>query len=325
MKITHIKPIEIFEDEKGSVLSMAISPDGKYIFTGNYINKICQWSTETGKLIRKLEGHTAWIYTLLVTQDNMYLFSSSRDRTVKKWSIQTGELIQDDVFECVETQQPPIIFLHQHNEVIFSCDYTGMIKKLNISTTPGIITSFALENYIWTSTAEVSVDSKYMLLANMCEIRKIDLDTNENSRVFKCIKNFVHKMVLTPKYLFLASSNKKIDQYSLETEELIHSYEGHDEPVINIVLSPDKKSMFSASWDSTIRKWSLETKECLCIYGGKNSPKLDMLISPDNKFLYHVFNNKVYKYLCATPQEQRLAFLLGIEEREIDETGTYIN
>ncbi|MCS7227404.1 MAG: hypothetical protein NZ839_00380, partial [Endomicrobia bacterium] len=51
------------------------------------------WKVKTGRLIRTLEGHTGWVYSIVFGPDGKYLASGSRDGTVKLWDSVRGELI----------------------------------------------------------------------------------------------------------------------------------------------------------------------------------------------------------------------------------------
>lgn len=69
------------------------SPDGKQIaltFDGNTVS-LC--SIETGKVIRKFEGHTDRVNSAVFSPDGKRIVSASDDKTVRIWDAATGEEI----------------------------------------------------------------------------------------------------------------------------------------------------------------------------------------------------------------------------------------
>ncbi|MCE2694363.1 MAG: hypothetical protein LW645_08865, partial [Verrucomicrobiaceae bacterium] len=80
-----------FEGHTDAAYALAVSPDGKFIATGAYDQKIRLWDTATGKEIALLKGHNGAVNGLSFRPDGKVLASASADRTVKLWSIPTGQ------------------------------------------------------------------------------------------------------------------------------------------------------------------------------------------------------------------------------------------
>lgn len=90
--------------ERSNALSVAISPDGKYIASGGTIDKIIKlWDVKTGKLLKELKGHTSVIYSLQFSTDSTKLLSASgkcdelniTDDKIKLWDISSGKVIME--------------------------------------------------------------------------------------------------------------------------------------------------------------------------------------------------------------------------------------
>jgi WD40 repeat protein len=86
--------LHITMGHSGPVTSVAISPDGKYIVSGNYDNTIKLWDIESGKEIRNFEGHSSIVASVAISPDGKYIVSGSHDKTVKLWDIESGEEIK---------------------------------------------------------------------------------------------------------------------------------------------------------------------------------------------------------------------------------------
>lgn len=90
--------------ESNSITSIAFSPDGKFVLTGNEDNNAKIWSTETGKRIQMLIGHKKGIGGIdgfdieeivgVFLKEGKQVLTGGTDRTVKLWNIITGKEIR---------------------------------------------------------------------------------------------------------------------------------------------------------------------------------------------------------------------------------------
>ena len=73
------------------------SPDGKLIASTDGKRKdktIRLWDTTTGKIIRKLTGHTRYVHSIAFSPDGQTIASGSLDTTIRLWDVATGKTIQ---------------------------------------------------------------------------------------------------------------------------------------------------------------------------------------------------------------------------------------
>jgi WD40 repeat protein len=86
--------IRRLEGHPGIVYSIAFSPSGKIIASGNGDQTIKFWDAQTGKLLNTLFGHTRKITLLAFSADAKTLVSGSEDDTLKIWDVIGGHLLR---------------------------------------------------------------------------------------------------------------------------------------------------------------------------------------------------------------------------------------
>eukprot|EP00742_Colponemidia_sp_Colp-10_P004434 GILJ01004734.1.p1 GENE.GILJ01004734.1~~GILJ01004734.1.p1 ORF type:complete len:824 (+),score=148.01 GILJ01004734.1:503-2974(+) len=74
----------------GSISSVAISPDSRFVALGS-LDKIIQiWDLETGDFVETLKGHAKSVYSVAWSPDGRCIISGSKDETVKLWDVTAG-------------------------------------------------------------------------------------------------------------------------------------------------------------------------------------------------------------------------------------------
>ena len=71
--------------------SVAFSPDGSTLASGNSNDTIRLWDARTGEHVQTLEGHTDDVRSLAYSPDGCTLASGSRDYTIRLWDTRSGE------------------------------------------------------------------------------------------------------------------------------------------------------------------------------------------------------------------------------------------
>jgi WD40 repeat protein len=75
------------------VYTIALSPDGNILASGDYSGFIKLWNPQTGDTIQTLFGHTGHVYSIAWSKDGKLLASISADLTGRIWDMTTGECL----------------------------------------------------------------------------------------------------------------------------------------------------------------------------------------------------------------------------------------
>jgi WD40 repeat protein len=92
LKDTTIDTAErIFTGHTDSVMSLAISPDGRQMATASWDKTIKLWDYATGQVIQTLDEHTAPVWGVSFSPDGKELATSAEDGTIRIWDLETNQ------------------------------------------------------------------------------------------------------------------------------------------------------------------------------------------------------------------------------------------
>ncbi|XP_022936938.1 transcription initiation factor TFIID subunit 5 isoform X3 [Cucurbita maxima] len=79
--------VRIFIGHRSMILSLAMSPDGRFMASGDEDGTIMMWDLSTGRCVTPLIGHTSCVWSLAFSCEGSLLASGSADCTVKLWDV----------------------------------------------------------------------------------------------------------------------------------------------------------------------------------------------------------------------------------------------
>jgi WD40 repeat protein len=227
------------------VHSVAFSPDGQALATGSGDNTIKILHPETGSIRNTLNDHSGWIRSVAFSPDGQTLASGSDDKTIKIWHLGSGK---------------PIRTLDGHSGSVYSVAFSPDGQALASGSDDKTI--------------------KIWHLGNGKPIRTLDGHSGS-----------IYSVVFSPDGQTLASGSgdktvKLWDWNRGKPRSILDDYlnSPHSAPVLSVAISPDGQILASGSRDKTIKIWHLVTGKLINTLRHSDSVQ-SVAFSPDGQTL----------------------------------------
>jgi WD40 repeat protein len=114
-----------------SAYSVAISPDGQTLASGDDNATVKLWNLRTGKLLHALSGHSKGVSSVAISPDGQTLASGSQDKTIKLWNLPTGKLI-----DTLSDHSEPVhaVAISVDSQILASGSTDNTVKLWHIGT-----------------------------------------------------------------------------------------------------------------------------------------------------------------------------------------------
>ncbi|MBE9042551.1 pentapeptide repeat-containing protein [Oscillatoriales cyanobacterium LEGE 11467] len=246
----------VLTETLGIPLTVAFSPDGECLATGDADREIVLWSPIDGQKRLTCKGHSSWVWSVAWSRDGRILASGSEDRTVKLWDARTGNLLNT---------------LHGHTNPIWSVAWSPDGKTLASSSEDRTIklwdipTGKMLQTLLghegWVRSVAWSPDGK--TLASGSEDRTVKLWNLDSGRCYKILQghtNWVRSVAFSPdgNTLASASGDHTIKFWDTQSSQCYKTLQGHNNRVWSIAWSPDGKTLVGGYDDRTVKLWNVE-------------------------------------------------------------------
>jgi len=241
----------VFTETFGSILSVAFSPDGKLLATGDTKREIRLWQTAENEQLATLHGHTGWVRSVAFSADGKQLVSGSEDHTIRLWDIASRECVkvlqgQDSIVRSVAFRPDGQMIASSGDKTLCLWDVnTGSCHRLPVLE--GTIRSVAFSP---DGQTLVSCNSdKTIVLWNVAKKEPINVLDGHTRQV--------RSVAFSPDGCLIAScsSDRTIRLWNAKTGACLRTLEGHGDRVWSVAFSLDGQFLASGSDDRTVRLW----------------------------------------------------------------------
>lgn len=292
----------------GSILSVAFSPDGALLVTGDSNQKINLWQVSDGQSLATLQGHTDWVWAVAFGPQGDLLASGSDDQTVRLWDVNTQQCLR--VLRGHTKQVWTVAFSPDGNLLASGSD-DHTIRLWDVTTRQCLHVFQGHTNGVW--SVAFSPDGETLASSSEDQtIRLWDVQTRQCLHVLRGHDSWVRSVAFAPRQTgyfadrdVLASSgdDQMIRLWDVKTQQCLHVFRGHSNQVLSVAFSPDGETIASASDDQTIRLWDVKTQQCLHVFRGHTNRVCAVAFNPKQGILASGSDDQTVRlWNMSTPQ-----------------------
>ncbi|MBD2610102.1 MAG: NB-ARC domain-containing protein [Nostoc sp. ZfuVER08] len=270
----------VFAETLGGIHSVAFSPDGKLLATGDSYGELCLYQVADGKQLLICNGHKDWLWDVAFSPNGNMLASSSKDQTIKLWDVNTGY--------CLATLQGHSggiwsVAFNGEGNILASASEDQTVKLWDISTGQCLKTLHGNNSRI----ASITVSPDGQTLASGCHDQTVklwDINTGECLKILQGHKGGIWAVSFSPDGLTLASGSydRTVKLWDINTGQCLKTLQEHTDCVYSVFFSPDGNTLASSSDDKTVKLWDITTGFCRATLWGHSSRVWSVVFNPNN-------------------------------------------
>ena len=273
--------IRTLKGHAAPVDSVALSAeDRRVVSTSSGGPTINVWDLETGQLLLKFEGHSAWICASSITTGNRVV-SVSDDGTLHIWELETGHIIRTLTIDSAELRGVCVIRDGRH--ALFGA-IDGTLRIWDLEAARELRRLRGHSDGI--NAFAISPDERRVISASADKTLKVwDLNTGEELWTLRGHTDSVNAVALyrDGNKAISGSNDYSLKVWDLETGRELRTLKGHSHWVLGAAVTPDGSRAVSASSDETLKLWDLETGDVLLTMTGHYNMVKCVAITSDGR------------------------------------------
>ncbi|WP_445628359.1 WD40 domain-containing protein [Nostoc sp. DSM 114167] len=259
----------VFVETFGGIFSVAFSPNGKLLATGDTNGEIRLYEVANSQQLLTCKGHAGWVWSVSFSPDGQVLASGSNDQTIKLWDTSTGEC-----FKTLKGHSGGVrsVTFSPDSQVIASGSDDQTVKLWNTTTGKCVKTLQEVGCSIWS----VAFSPKDYILASGNDdytMRLWDINSSSCIYILEGHTQRVYSVAFSPDGNTLASGShdQTVKLWDISTAQCFKTLQGHTDLVHSVTFSLDGNALISCGDDQTVKVWDFDTGECLKTLQGHRS------------------------------------------------------
>lgn len=288
LKKRKLKRIATMTGHSGSTLSIAISPDGSTVATGNFDHTVRLWSTSTWTEEKTIKGHGSAVWSVAWSPNERYLATGSLDKSVRLWD---ARMKPDLILPPKITRYLASAFVAHDELLALGLTEDNHAQLWNLSSGKKVTLlesgneSQILHVAVFSPTASLLATGEGDGLIKLWNVAS----GRETGPPLRGHTSDVVALAFSPDGRWLASGGK--DQ-RLWLWDVASPAKPHGKQINNnvpaswrAIFSPDNKYLAWAAEDNTVRIWDMATQQTRRTLAGHRLPVKAIAFSPDGKSL----------------------------------------
>lgn len=273
----------LFTQTFGNILSVAFSPDGKLLVTGDTISEIQLWQLTDDQPLLTCRGHKHWVRSVAFSPDGQTVVSSSTDETVRIWRVRDGKCLS--IFRGHTNSVFKVAF-SPDGQMIASGSYDRTLRIWRVSD--GKCLNILKGHGNCVGSIAFSPDGQTIVSGSDDQTVKIwDINGGKCLNTLRGHENWVRTVAFNPDGQSIASGSddQTIKIWGVNDGKCLDTLRGHENWVRTVTFSPDGQSIASGSSDATIRIWSANDGKCLNTLLGHENHVLSIAFNPNGDLI----------------------------------------
>jgi WD40 repeat protein len=296
--------LHTLEGHNYSVVSLAVSNDGRLLFSASHDKTIGIWDLKNLKKVRCFRDSNSGFSTIAVTANGRVVASAAnnmagdRDHTIKIWNAQTGKQERSLI-----GHKAPIdaLCITPDGRAIVSGSRDKTLKVWELKSGKELHTFTGHTHSV--KCVALSKDGKLMVSGSIdFNIKVWDLKRGLELRTLSGHSSTVNAVVITPdgRQLISASGSvflrhiardgrrvihrsfeNDLKLWDLETGHCLITFKGHQAPVKDVGLLPDLQHMISVSYDGQMKLWNLSSNRELASWPCHQCGVEQVVVTPE--------------------------------------------
>jgi cytochrome c len=265
----------------GAVTAIAMTPDGKRVLSASFDYSLILWDMAGSEKLRTLSGHEAPVAALAMFPDGRHAVSGSDDRTIGYWDLETGALLAR---WGGHEGRVAALAVAPDGGLIVSGGWDATLRLWN----PAAGESRALRGHNSAINA-VAIAPGGALMASGDHDGHILLWSFPEGQLLGGIDGngfSVNALTFTPAgQLFAASADMTVRLWDPKAKSEIARYEGQDEPLVSLALSPDGDLVAAGGTRGTMMLWKTADGSFIRARYAHKGPVFALAFAPDGQGL----------------------------------------
>jgi eukaryotic-like serine/threonine-protein kinase len=276
-------PLFALEQQRGSVTTVAFSPDGQTLASGGDDRLIGLWRASTGELLQTLYGHSSSIWGVAFSPDGRLIASAGADRTVRIWNAADGNsllIIQAHTDKVIGVAFSP------DGQLLASAGWDKIVRLWCVADGQPRLDLEGHTGRVY----DIAFSPDGQLIASASADGTIKLWRAFGGRLLRTLEghmNEVSSIAFSPDGQTLASAGDDLTVrlWHVADGRPLHTLQRHGEAIRTIAYHPSGRLLAIGSMDQQVRLWRIADDELLGTSPRHNGGIWCLAFSPNGRTL----------------------------------------